>query len=876
MLPSGTVTFLFTDVAGSTARWEAEPDRMRAALLEHNAILEGVSGEFGGVVFKTVGDAYCVAFASAEDAASAAMAAQQRLGDAVDPLPVRMGLHTAAIQPTGGDYFGPPLNRVARIMAAANPRQILLSDATRALLPAGFPLKDLGQHTLRDLLEPARIWQLGAGDLGGVRGISAVRNNLPLQATSFVGRDEELRQLQAMLDRSRLLTLTGTGGTGKSRLSLQFAAENMDRFPDGVWFVELAALPEREDVLRAVAAAVSAPEVIGSLHDRLVMYLAGKRCLLILDNCEHVLEVASSVAEALLSACASITILTTSREPLGARGEVAYRVPSLPTPDPARRPGLEDLERFGSTALFVDRLATVAPSYHLQEAEALTIAKICTRLDGIPLAIELAAARGRAMTLEQIEKRLDDRFRLLTGGSRNALSRQQTLRALIDWSVHLLDDKERRFFVSLSVFGGGWDIEAAEAVCAGAESSIEEWEVLDLLTALVDKSLVVFDRGADRYRLLESVRQYALERLEQDERMFTLRERHSSHFLSYAKEFGSDGIAPDAVPNYKRFSDDYENFRMAVEWLAVKEDGPTRAIAVLADAWPGFHSLGRPDEYLRLLEPFLERPEELDEHSRDMAMLYVGVAHIVGNTERCYEMTLSLQHVLERFPRDVQTRWRAVVGYGIFNSRSLEETLEFATRSVELADPEQPWSAYSFVHHGNVLTCLGRYDEAPKAYEQAFELFERHNDQRGYVANLANLATYHLAAGHPHEAIETAMELNRRSTLNRVYVIVRGVALQAFAHRAIDLGDREAAAILMGGSLGIREASGIAGDPLDRLGETILSDRVRAVVPPEDLDALLERGRRHDWEPFYMELAALSPKEVLDSPQVPLRHLVAG
>jgi predicted ATPase len=531
MLPSGTVTFLFTDIVGSTARWEADPAVMRIALAEHNTILEAVVSEFGGHLFKTVGDAFCVAFSQPEEALAAASRVHAQLALASNPLQVRIGIHTGQISPTGNDYFGPPVNKVARIQSVANGGQTLFSDATRGLMPAKLECKDLGSHSLKDLLEPTRLWQLGHEDFAELKSLSSIPNNLPIQSTSFVGRNEEMSQIGGLLEKSRLVTLTGTGGTGKSRLSIQVAAENLNQFPDGIWFCEFAPIADREDVLPILATCLDLPASPDGLRERLLGHLKSKKSLLILDNCEHVLDSVSQLAEQILGQCPTVTLLVTSREPLGSRGETTFRVPSLALPASNERVPIEMLEEFGSTALFLERLATVAPSYRLETQDSPRIAQICRRLDGIPLAIELAAARPRAMTLDQIEKKLDDRFRLLTGGSRNALSRLQTLRALIDWSFRLLNEWERAFFVSLAVFTGGWDLAAAETICSQGLEDVDEFEVIDLLTALVDKSLVVFDQRTGHYHLLESLRQYGLEQLELVPWALTLRDRHGEVFL---------------------------------------------------------------------------------------------------------------------------------------------------------------------------------------------------------------------------------------------------------------------------------------------------------------------------------------------------------
>lgn len=875
MLPSGTVTFWFTDIEGSTARWELDPARMRAALEEHNSILSSISAEHSGRVFKTVGDAFCVAFSNAEDAAGAALAAQQTLARAKDPLMVRMAVHTASIQPTGNDYFGPPLNRVARLLGVAAGGQILVSEAARSLLPSSLPTKDLGSHALRDLLEPVRIWQLGSGEFPPVRGIATIPNNLPLQTTSFVGRDEEMRQIEELLDKSRVITLTGTGGTGKTRLALQFAAETIDRFPDGVWLCELAALPEREEVMRALVAAVGAPEVIGTLHDRLVMHMAGKKCLVVLDNCEHVLDAAAAVGEDLIMSCASVTLLATSREPLGMKGEIAFRVPSLPAPDNSRPVSLVELESFGSTALFMDRLKSAAPAHELQESQTATITHICNRLDGIPLAIELAAARGRAMSLEQIEKRLDDRFRLLTGGNRNALSRQQTLRALIDWSVQLLSEQERRFLVSLSVFNGGWNMEACESVCAAPETGIEDYEVVDLLTALVDKSLVVYERAADRYRLLESIRQYALENLERGEAGMVLRDRHADHFLKLADAFVYRGSAAEFTEALAKFTGDYENFRMAVEWMAGAEAGLERAITAMNKAQTGFHSLGRPQEFLRLIKPLIAAvPEDFPPVVLGTARIHQNVMSNLAGSQEGIDNAVAMIGSLGTLDPYLRAKWGVAIAHALLCAREFDRCIEFILSVID--DPsiqDSEWHPYFYGQLGNSHTCLGNYAVALENYEIAQAGQNALGDERGCVAQCANKVILEMVQRKTDAAVAASLEMNRRSTVQQIFPSARNCVLFAMGHRALDLGDKELASILLGGGLAMREAAGIVPDPVDVLGENSLIDRVNVDVPEAEREQWMKKGRSIHWELY---LQSLIPLTAADCEQVPNRHLILG
>ncbi len=539
--PSGTVTFLFTDIEGSTKLWDAYPEAMRAALERHDLLLREAVADAGGFVFKTVGDAFCAAFAVAPHALMAALSAQKALiregWPEQTPLRVRIALHTGVAQERDSDYFGPPLNRVARLLSAGHGGQTLLSASTyelvRDALPVGASLHDLGAHRLKDLERPEHVYQLvypGFPDtFAPLKTLDTTPNNLPQQLTSFIGRETSIADATALLSKTRLLMLTGAGGSGKTRLSLQIAADVSDAYPDGAWFVELAPLSDPALVVQTVAQVLGIKEQAGqTIGQTVAEQLKEKKMLLLLDNCEHLLSACAQFVAALLRACPTVTILATSREPLGVGGEITFRVPSLslPTVAQATLATVDSLSQFEAVRLFIERAQSVKPDFTVTNQSAPALAQLCYRLDGIPLAIELAAARARSLAVEQINDRLDIRFRILTGGDKAALPRQQTLRALIDWSYDLLTDTEKIFFTRLCVFSGGWTLHAAEVVC-GYEP-VEDWEVLDLLTSLVDKSLVVAEAGEGihaetghretRYRLLETLRQYGMEMLEAGEK----------------------------------------------------------------------------------------------------------------------------------------------------------------------------------------------------------------------------------------------------------------------------------------------------------------------------------------------------------------------
>ncbi|TMH54013.1 MAG: adenylate/guanylate cyclase domain-containing protein [Betaproteobacteria bacterium] len=517
-------TFLFTDIEGSSRLWEQDPERMRPALARHDALVRTAVEHNRGTVVKMSGDGVHAAFSDPLDAVCASLELQRALADSESTngiaIHVRCGLHAGVTERRDNDFFGTAVNRAARIMSTAHGGQVLLSQAVAVLvderLPPGVTLRDLGSLRLRDLASPEHVYQLVhpqlRQDFPALRSLEATPNNLPLQVTSFVGRERELAEVKKLLANSRLLTLLGVGGIGKTRLSLQVAADLMDDYPDGVWFVELAPLTDALLVPQAVASVLGVKEEAGRpVVEALIKYVKSRRQLLILDNCEHLLDACAELVKQLLQAGPSLRILASSREHLRVAGESTYPVPALAAPDPYEKFIHTTLTQYEAARLFIDRALAAQPAFEISQQNAIAVAEVCHRLDGIPLAIELAAARVRALPVGTIASRLSDRLRLLAGGDRTALPRQQTLRALIDWSFDLLGEQERTLFRRLAVFAGGFTLEAAEAVSAVGD--LANSDVLDVLTHLVEKSLVVMEGESGRYRLLETVRQYAQERL---------------------------------------------------------------------------------------------------------------------------------------------------------------------------------------------------------------------------------------------------------------------------------------------------------------------------------------------------------------------------
>ena len=567
MRPVGTVTFLFTDMEGSTRAWEAHPKETRAALQRHDEIVaRAIEANRGTIILERgEGDSVFAVFERASDAVAAACELQLALGKeewpSEVPLRVRVGIHTGEAD---ADYRGAHVNRAARIRAIGHGEQILLSAVTagivRGTLPDGTSLIDLGQHRLRDVSDMEHVFQLAHPDFREnfppLRSVSNFRQNLPVQLTSFVGRGRERKEVAALIDDHRVVTLIGSGGSGKTRLAIQVGADELEKFPDGVRFVDLAPLNDAPLVVDAIASSIGIKVEQGiSVVDALVRTLEGTKTLVIIDNCEHVIKACADTVTGLLRAGESVRVLATSREPLGLAGEMTWRVPSLSLSDDATK--IEEIGESEAVQLFVDRACAVRPGFTLTSANAQAITDICRTLEGLPLAIELAAARAKALAAHQIRDRLSDRFRLLTGGR----GRHQTLRSTIDWSYDLLSEKERALFRRLCVFAGGFDLPAVQAIWPDGDP-------LDHIEQLVDKSLVTVEQLTDeklRYRLLETLRQYGAERLvevgEEDE----ARERHFAHYLGIAERAYAQRIEHEAEM-LASLEADHDDFRAALEW----------------------------------------------------------------------------------------------------------------------------------------------------------------------------------------------------------------------------------------------------------------------------------------------------------------------
>ena len=657
---AGPATFLFTDIEGSTEKWEQEPERMATAVAAHDALLRGAVEGNRGRVIKTSGDGIVAVFADPVDGIAAVVATQLALTDpaltAGISLAVRCGLHTGEAKQHGDDYLGTTLNRAARVMALAYGGQVLLSQAVAerlvGRLDQGIALRDLGEVRLKGLAGTERVYQLlhpGLRDaFPSLRSLEATPNNLPQQLTSFVGRELEIEDAKALLDRTRLLTLIGIGGLGKTRLALQIAGSVLEHYCDGVWFVDLA--PIRDGVLVTSEAA----KVLGvrdepgrTILQTLCTNLKTRKLLLILDNCEHLVQACADFANEILRATPDVQILATSRESLRVPGEQIYAVRPLPVPRPGQ--GLKELLQSTAVRLFVERVRHHRPSFAVDEREVPAVAELIARLEGIPLALELAAARLRSLALGEINARLQDRYKLLIGGGRTMLPRQQTLRALVDWSYDLLSEREQILLQRLSSFAGGCDLQAAEVVC-GTEPLTPE-HIFDLLASLVEKSLVLPEEGGDgtRYRMLETIRDYARLKLIESGDLDDVSSRHCNYYFAMAKDGNKGMQGPEQAKWVARLEANHDNLRMAIAHSMGGQGDPVIAVKIEV-ALQGFReargyaSEGRNNLRALLAHPAIESYDLARGHALYVAAVLAYEQGDDQEAQRMLEARLELRH----------------------------------------------------------------------------------------------------------------------------------------------------------------------------------------------------------------------------------------
>ena len=860
---SAVTTFLFTDIEGSTRLWQHEPERMTLALARHDAIARAAVQANRGLMVKMTGDGVSAAFDDPLDAVVATLELQCALGkpDATHGIAflVRCGLHAGVVERRDDDFFGEPVNRAARIMQAAHGGQVLLSQAVAALvgerLPHGVSLRDLGLVRLRDLSSRERLYQIVhpqlRADFPALRTLEASPNNLPQQLTAFIGRVRELAEVRKLLGKTRLLTLHGVGGIGKTRLALQAGAGVLGDYADGVWFVELAALADPQLVPLAVASVLGIKEDPGRpLVEALVKNVKDRKLLLILDNCEHLLNACAGLAAQLLQAGPLLQILASSRQPLRVAGEAGFAVPPLAVPDPDQTIVLADLEQNEAASLFIDRALSARPSFQFTQQIAAFVANICRRLDGIPLAIELAAARVRAISVENIAARLNDRFNLLTHGDASALPRQQTLRALMDWSFDLLTQHERALLRRLSVFAGGWTLEAAEAV--GADGDVSTGEVLGLLANLVDKSLVTLEAEGQRYQLLETVRQYAQERLDESGEGESARRRHLDFFLALAEQASSQLVGPDQGAWLARLVADGENLLAAHAWCDRVEEGGELGLRLVFAVKLCLIYRGRLALLHRLTLEALARPGAQERNRARCRALHTAgqVDFFMGRYQEAQgylEESLSIAIQLGDKDRAAMVLQElGVVSTGMGDLAKARVHLEQALNlALELQNKRALAAAINALAQLDRME--GELDTAERLYERFLGLARELEDRESIAIGLLNLAmvsigrgSHDRASGKLIEALSIAEEIGSTRAGQSALEVSAGLhALgQAWEH----------AAVLFGAAQAQMVQTGFHGDPTDEAFLAPLIAKARGALGAAAFATAEAKGRALGYE----------------------------
>jgi predicted ATPase/class 3 adenylate cyclase len=873
--PTGTVTFLFTDIEGSTKLWEQNAQAMQIALARHDEVLRSAIEERGGYIFKTVGDAFCAAFSTAIAPIEASLFAQRVLlsqegwSEETGPLRVRMALHVGGAEERDGDYFGPPLNRVARLLSAAHGGQVLLSAAAQEMvrdqLPVGTSLRDLGEHRLTDLFRPERVFQFSAPDLPvefpPLRTLDVYRNNLPLQPTPLVGREKEVAQVCDLLRRAetRLLTLTGPGGTGKTRLALQAAADLLEDFTDGTFFVPLATLSEAQQFLPAVAETLGVRETGEQRFDEILKdYFHDRQLLLILDNFEQVLRAAPAVT-GLLAAAQGLKVLATSRAHLGLYGEHEFPVPPLTLPDLKSPPPLESLTQYEAVGLFVERARAVKPDFEVTNESAPAVAEICVRLDGLPLAIELAAARIKMLPPKAMLQRLSSRLKLLTGGARDLPVRQRTLRGAIEWSHTLLGDGEKTLFARMAVFSGGRTLEAIEAVCdALGDLPVDAF---DGVSSLLDKNLLRQEEGPEgepRFVMLETIHEYAREKLQESGEAEEIGRAHTEYFLALVEEAEPELVGADQVSWMDRLEAEHDNLRAALSrsleagdsgpalriggalwrfwnvrghfsegrrWLTAGLSGEGAAPASLrarASLGLGYLDL-RQGDYPRAVED-LEASHSLyqeigDRRGEAYALCFLGWIALDRNefdrAEELLEESLALSRAAGT-ARDVSVSLNALAMLQVYrgdHERATAMQEECLSLAREAGDVQI--IAVLTYNLGFTAAMTGEYERAEAFVREARELFREVGD-RGMAPLASNrLGFLALSQDDPDRAEELCVEAIR-DLQEQAQIPGIDFALDILAGVAASRGGIRRAARLWGAVAGYRDATGAPWIPEDR------------------------------------------------------------
>jgi predicted ATPase/class 3 adenylate cyclase len=757
-IPSGNVTFLFTDIEGSIMLTLENQNDLKGSLKKYYSIIEQSVSSNNGFIFKTIGDAFCCSFDCETDAVNASFDFQKSILNEEwngTTFKVRMGIHSGKAEWKGNDYSGYiTLATVNRVVSAANGGQLLISkDAFKIdeeKLRKGISFRDLGERRLKDLKEPMRLFQMVSDELTSdfppLKTLDARPNNLPVQLTNFIGREKELSEIKDLLKTSRLITLLGPGGTGKTRLSVQAGADVIDEFVNGVWFIEFASLIDPTLILNETASALKLKEDSGrNIAEVLIDYLKGKELLLIFDNCEHLIIECAKLFQNLLTSCPKLKIIASSRESLRISGEKVFHVPVLSIPDKLEFHTVDSVRGFEAVQLFIDRASSMRHDFKITNENASAIVQLCHHLDGIPLAIELAAARIKVMTVEKILENISNRFRLLTDGNRTALPRQQTLRALIDWSYDLLSEKEKTLFRRLSVFSGGWSLEAAEEICCDDE--IMEYEIIDLISDLTDKSIIISKEinRVTRFSMLETIRQYCLEKSDSNEEVY------KKHFQYFLKLSGSD----DSTKEYqhdlewkKIMEPEQDNLRYAIKLSLINNtEQSAELVKNVADFW---EITGNYTESYETLKKLLELDMEI-------------------NPSLKADLTLNAAFLSSQLDETDQA------------DRYIQSALEYYKSSGNKIRTAECLSVY-----GMISFTKGETEFAVKLSEEALDLL-RDQNKKNLEANIkGNLATYCSAKGDSEYALKlledsilTYRELNDKNMLSKFLVSKGGIFYQS-------------------------------------------------------------------------------------------------
>jgi predicted ATPase/class 3 adenylate cyclase len=889
-LPVGTVTFLYTDIEGSTKRWERAPGAMKAAVERHDALLREAIERNGGVVFRTMGDAFCASFMMASDALAAALGAQHVLqaeswDPEIAPIMVRMALHTGLGEVRDGDYVGTPLNRIARLLATGYGGQTLLSQAAyellREALPTGVIVRDLGEHRLKDLQNTERIFQVVTPDLPAdfppIKTLDYRPNNLPAQPSAFVGREKEVADVRELLvrDNVRLVTLLGPGGTGKTRLALQVGVEMLEGFMDGVFFVSLSSISDPGLVASQVAQAIGVREVGGlPLIESLKDYLRDKRLLLLLDNFEQVVEAAPLVAE-LLAVAPQVKVLVTSQQVLHLRGEQEYPVPPLGLPDMSALPGVEALSQYEAVALFVQRAQLANPAFELTAENAAAVAEICNRLDGLPLALELAAARSRLLSPDAMLDRLitwtpssSGPLRLLTGGARDLPERQQTLRGAIEWSYDLLESGEKQLFRRLAAFAGGCTLEAAEAVCGGGQSGIGNGEsdnstpapldidVFDGIESLASKSLLRQESGASReprFRMLQTIREYAMERLELSGEAEMIRRAHALYFLQAAEDAEPKLVGPEQEGWMDRLDNEHDNIRAALDWCVSAVGETATGCAEIGLRMAGallwfWQTRGHLSEGRARLATLLNRPgAQARTLARSKALVVAGrLAFLQGDYEAARAMYQENVQLVRELG-DKRGTGHALIALASADTASGDYASAHALYQEGLAIERElgdKWyAAMALVGLGEAMIGEENYDEAVPRLDESLALFQQVGNSTGaaFTTSLLGLVAFH--AGDVARARSLQSDsLSTRSRLENKQGVA--VCLVGLAEIALTEGNATRAVSMLGAAEALLGSVGARIGVSDQARYERILAATREHISAAEWEAAWERGRK--------------------------------